>query len=208
MSKKNKSCPEKKYQRQSHWETEKPNNHVKINGQLVQLWFGSVANAAMQAMSIPGRFLSVYPTLSQTHFFRLKPLPLKPLNQAVASHFGNKKSAYLVYPLMAVSLLGAQQIFAAPGGIDTGIKMWVKADSGVDCSTEGCQPTTWSDQISGTAFGKVGTTAYLELKANNFNPAVNFGGQSHFKAAFDPVPSTNTQFTLFSVGKRNDTSGK
>ena len=96
---------------------------------------------------------------------------------------------------------------AAPGGVDAGLTMWVKADTGLSCATEACQPTSWIDQVSGTSFAEQGATARLELKANNFNPAVNFGLNDHYRAAFDPVASTNNTFSFFSVGKRNSTDG-
>jgi hypothetical protein len=111
--------------------------------------------------------------------------------------------------IAAILLFGVSpSVFAAPGGVASGLSMWVKADSGVDCITEGCQPNSWQDIVSGTSFAREGDTPYLELKANNFNPAVNFGTQSHYKAAFDPISSSSKTFSFFSVGKRNSLSGQ
>ena len=39
----NKKTNSKAFQRKYHWGTNKQNNHVKINGQLIQLWFGGVS---------------------------------------------------------------------------------------------------------------------------------------------------------------------
>ncbi|WP_456431469.1 Ig-like domain-containing protein [Nitratifractor sp.] len=55
--------------------------------------------------------------------------------------------------------------------------MWMQADKGLDCNTEGCSPNTWVDQQSGSTFTKDpdpnnGDTAHYELKANNYNRAL------------------------------------
>ena len=110
--------------------------------------------------------------------------------------------------LTASLLYGGSFLYAlAPGGVEDGLVMWLKADSGLDCQTNGCKPTSWTDIISNSTFSKVGDTAYLELIANNFNPAINLGDQAHFKSTFDPLDATNKTLSVFTVGKKNDSNG-
>ncbi|MCO6498774.1 MAG: T9SS type A sorting domain-containing protein [Vicingus serpentipes] len=62
----------------------------------------------------------------------------------------------------------------APGGVYTSLELWLKADAGTNCTTNGCAITSWTDQSSSShdATG-TGNTTYL-TNSINYNPGLNF----------------------------------
>lgn len=62
----------------------------------------------------------------------------------------------------------------APGGVTTGLNLWLRADKGTDCSTDGCAVTTWSDQSAESNNAtRSGGTGVLELSEINYNSVIN-----------------------------------
>ena len=54
------------------------------------------------------------------------------------------------------------------------IKLWLKADAGTSCTTNGCTLATWTDQSGNANTGTVtgATTPLYQATRWNFNPAV------------------------------------
>jgi hypothetical protein len=74
-------------------------------------------------------------------------------------------------------------ILPAPGGVDAGLQLWVKADAGTSSTTNGTAVSTWADQ-SGNGNNMNVTAAnrdpfYTDPAVNsNFNPTVDFDGSN------------------------------
>jgi hypothetical protein len=93
-----------------------------------------------------------------------------------------------------------------PGGVVTGLSVWLKADEGVTLS--GTSANTWQDQSpSQRIWPKVNTTATLWSNAAvNFNPAINFPASSYFS-----LPQFTQAYTageVFSVQYSNTTANQ
>jgi hypothetical protein len=74
-------------------------------------------------------------------------------------------------------------ILPAPGGVDAGLQLWVKADAGTSSTTNGTAVSTWSDQ-SGNGNNMTVTAANRDpfytdpAITSNFNPTVDFDGSN------------------------------
>lgn len=91
-----------------------------------------------------------------------------------------------------------------PGGVVTGLSVWLKADDGVTLS--GTSANTWEDQSpSQRIWPKVNATATLwSNNAVNFNPAINIAANSYFT-----LPQFTQAYTageVFSVQYSNTTA--
>ncbi len=78
-------------------------------------------------------------------------------------------------------------ILNASGNSSTNIKLWLKADAGTSCTTNGCALATWADQSGNANTGTVGgatTPAYIASRWN-FNPAVRCPTTGYFQTAND-----------------------
>lgn len=67
------------------------------------------------------------------------------------------------------------------------IKLWLKADAGTSCATDGCALATWADQSGNANTGTVGgttTPAYIATRWN-FNPAVRCSSTGYLTTAND-----------------------
>ncbi len=107
------------------------------------------------------------------------------------------------YPLVFICVISfcfSQNILAqSPGGVSSGLKLWLKADAGIVAS-DGAKISSWPDQ-SATAYNLTQATAaiqptfYNTTAANlvNFNPSVVFS----FSAS---TTMTNTSANLFGGG--------
>ncbi len=80
--------------------------------------------------------------------------------------------------------LGTQYFRCSPGGVETNLALWLKADAGTSSTTNATEVTSWTDQTgNNNATGTSGTVPdYLENYIN-FNPALDFDGGSEFLAA-------------------------
>jgi hypothetical protein len=78
----------------------------------------------------------------------------------------------LIITIAFIPLFGFSQ--TSPGGVSNNLRLWLKADLGPNCSTNGCSVTTWSDQ-SGNSNNAVrtGGTANLNLGNTNYNPVID-----------------------------------
>jgi gliding motility-associated-like protein len=93
-----------------------------------------------------------------------------------------------------------------PGGVNTNLQVWVRADSGTSCVTDGCNfanNNSWEDQSSPFNHGDPpngAATERLELNELNFNPAVDVTGPGYF----DFNQDVTDNFTLFVVFRTTD----
>lgn len=78
-------------------------------------------------------------------------------------------------------------ILNASGNSSNNIKLWLKADAGTSCTTDGCALATWSDQSGNANTGTIGgatTPAYIASRWN-FNPAVRCPTTGYFQTVND-----------------------
>jgi len=88
----------------------------------------------------------------------------------------------------------------APGGVLSGLNLWVKADAGTSTTTDNTGLTTWNDQsgnaMNGTGIGSPLYRAGSNLLSPNFNPTVSLNGTSQ---GFS-LPSGFSDFTAGTTG--------
>lgn len=94
----------------------------------------------------------------------------------------------------------------SPGGVSSGLSIWLKADAGTSGVADGDLLTYWNDQsgngINATQSG--GSSAEPRFKTNlmNGNPAIEFnGGARFFNIDYSSLGST---YTIITVAKRAD----
>ncbi|MBA2421849.1 MAG: hypothetical protein H0V61_01300, partial [Chitinophagales bacterium] len=69
----------------------------------------------------------------------------------------------------------------SPGGVATNLRLWLKADEGTSCTTDGCAVSTWTDQ-AGINNGTQSSTSLKPSFQNNiidnlnYNPSISFDG--------------------------------
>jgi len=89
---------------------------------------------------------------------------------------------------------------AAPGGVLSGLNLWVKADAGTSTTTDNTGLTTWNDQsgnaMNGTGIGSPLYRAGSNSLSPNFNPTVSLNGTSQ---GFS-LPSGFSDFTAGTTG--------
>ncbi|NJN22439.1 MAG: hypothetical protein HC812_16235, partial [Leptolyngbya sp. RL_3_1] len=95
---------------------------------------------------------------------------------------------------------------AAPGGVETNLQLWLRADSGV--ATTGNTLTAWSD-LSGNGRNSVSVTGDPALVSNgfNFNPAIDFDGNDKVTIPFDVNPAQVNPQQYFVVFEQDPTPG-
>ena len=117
---------------------------------------------------------------------------------------------------LAQPLFGAPQIAAAqgaaPGGVTTNLKLWLKADAGIG-SADGAVVTAWNDQTGGGYNLAQATAAYQPLYYSattgqlvNFNPSVHFDGSNDFIANSTRLMPATSPYTLLVLGQDEDTA--
>ena len=85
----------------------------------------------------------------------------------------------------------------------SGLSLWLKSDSGVTLS--GSNVTAWADQSGNGNNATVYNNTQLVENALNSKPAISFDGVASY-ATFPISLSTETNRTIFIVGKYNDLS--
>ncbi|MFT3702013.1 MAG: PA14 domain-containing protein [Agriterribacter sp.] len=80
-------------------------------------------------------------------------------------------------------------VVTSPGGVSTGLALWLKADAGTSSTTSGAAITTWIDQ-SANATG-TGSATYYNNGTNNYNPYISYNGSSNYFA----MPAGYANFT-------------
>ncbi|PRP66054.1 hypothetical protein BST86_02615 [Nonlabens agnitus] len=95
----------------------------------------------------------------------------------------------------------------SPAGINNSLTLWLKADAGINCATNDCSITLWSNQQGNTAWNAIGTGAAVLKNTQpefvNFNPTVSFSGSDKPFAASNISRINGTASTIFVVGKVN-----
>lgn len=73
--------------------------------------------------------------------------------------------------------LGTSFFQCSPGGIETNLTLWLRADEGTNTTVEGENVTSWEDQTQNSNDASGGGTSPSYLENNiNFNPAIEFDG--------------------------------
>ena len=77
--------------------------------------------------------------------------------------------------------LGTSFFQCSPGGLETNLTLWLRADEGTSSTTDATEVTSWTDQTGNNdATGTSGTVPdYIENHIN-FNPALDFDGINEF----------------------------
>ncbi|HYG83253.1 MAG TPA: Ig-like domain-containing protein [Verrucomicrobiae bacterium] len=73
----------------------------------------------------------------------------------------------------------ARAIGGAPGGV-TGATLWLRADAGTNCTTNGCAVTSWQDQSGSGKNASATGSPTLKTNGINFNPTVVTGSGAFF----------------------------
>jgi hypothetical protein len=79
----------------------------------------------------------------------------------------------ITIPNGAVFTLATQTPFF-PGNVSSNLQLWVKADSGLDCSTNNCDVTTWNLVNNGNIMTQFGTASGTTYKTPTSDPTVSF----------------------------------
>ena len=113
---------------------------------------------------------------------------------------------FLMIPLLLLLCLSGYP--QSPGGVSTGLRLWVKADAGTVVS--GGKVTAWNDQSPGVRHLTTTSAAYQpQLVAPgavyNFNPFLNFNGQ-FFRYTGNILPA-NSEASIFSVASQTGGTG-
>lgn len=110
--------------------------------------------------------------------------------------------------LFALTLCIARLSAQAPGGVTTGLVVWLKADAGTSSTTDGALLSGWNDQsgLSNHAF-QATASAQPRLKTNAFNgnSVIETTNSRFFNV--DLTDIHNSRYTIFTVLKRANTSG-
>ncbi|MFY7972284.1 MAG: hypothetical protein ACOVOO_10105 [Flavobacteriales bacterium] len=108
---------------------------------------------------------------------------------------------YFTLVLMLLPMMGL--LAQSPGGVSTGLVLWLKGDAGTSSTVDGAFLSSWNDQ-SGGGRNATQTTASGQPKLKKFamngNPAIETSS-----ARFFNVPLTvlnNSRYTIFTVVKR------
>ncbi|MEZ4798589.1 MAG: hypothetical protein R2809_02195 [Flavobacteriales bacterium] len=114
------------------------------------------------------------------------------------------KNFVLLITAVTISLTGIAQ---SPGGVSSGLAIWLKADAGTSSTTNGDFLSSWNDQ-SGNAVNATQTDPTqvacprFVTDAMNGNPAIEFnGGAKYFNINLSSIGST---YTIITVAKRAD----
>lgn len=102
-------------------------------------------------------------------------------------------------------------VAAAPGGVTSGLRAWVKADVGAGAS-DGATVATWSDQ-SGNGYNFTQATtgaqptyyATTSGKLLNFNPVLDFDGTGDYLRNTTVLMPSSSPYTFLAVGVDEDT---
>lgn len=114
------------------------------------------------------------------------------------------KNVLLTITALALSLASLSQ---APGGVSSGLAIWLKADAGTSSSTNGAFLSSWNDQ-SGNGINATqsdpSNTPRPRFATNimNGNPAIEFNGGGKFFNI--NLSSLGTEYTIITVLKRID----
>jgi len=75
--------------------------------------------------------------------------------------------------------LGTQYFRCSPGGVETNLALWLRADAGTSSTTNATEVTSWTDQTgNNNATGTTGTVPNYFTNSVNFNPGLDFDGGS------------------------------
>jgi hypothetical protein len=107
--------------------------------------------------------------------------------------------------LLSLNHLNAQN----PGGVATGLSLWVKSNSNV--STTGGLVDSWGYANNANSYASTGTNRpTLNTSVINFNPVVSFTGGRRFMdgptGANAPITAGDDDYTIFAVWKSNTVS--
>lgn len=112
----------------------------------------------------------------------------------------------LVLPLI-MTLITTAALAQAPGGVSSGLAIWLKADAGTSSTSNGAFLSSWNDQ-SGNGVNATQTDPTdvakprLILDAINGNPAIQFtGGDKFFNI---DLSSLGSEYTIITVAERAD----
>lgn len=77
--------------------------------------------------------------------------------------------------------LGTSYFQCSPGGIESNLSLWLRADEGTNSTTDATEVTSWTDQTGNNdATGTSGTVPDYVENHINFNPALDFDGINEF----------------------------
>jgi hypothetical protein len=128
------------------------------------------------------------------------------LKNELPPHFKRKAMKKLIsLALFTVVCIVSQS--QAPGGVSSGLNVWLKADAGTSSAINGAFLTSWNDQSGiGNSATQVLTPARPQYATEvmNGNPAVRTTGARYFDVNLNGINDHN--FTIFTVTKRQSGS--
>ncbi len=121
-----------------------------------------------------------------------------------------KTTIYKTLAFIIGTTLCSNLIAQAPGGVSSGLAIWLKADAGTSSTSNGALLTSWNDQ-SGNGVHATQTDPSTTLRpryvtnAINGNPAIEFnGGPRFFNINYS---SLGSDYTFITVVERFDATG-
>ena len=102
--------------------------------------------------------------------------------------------------------IGTGFINCSPGGVDTNIEIWLRANLGTSTVIDGSTVSTWSDQAGSNDASAFNSPVY-NTNSINFNPSVDFNAadDDYMTIPDGSLPSFENQF-LAVVGSHSDAS--
>ncbi len=102
--------------------------------------------------------------------------------------------------------IGTGFISCSPGGVDTNLEIWLRANLGTSTTVNGATVTTWSDQAGSNDATAFNSPAY-NTNVINFNPSVDFSAtdNDYMTIPDGSLPDFENQF-LAVVGSHTDAS--
>lgn len=114
--------------------------------------------------------------------------------------FSMQKKVYFILTLFSAALAATAQ---SPGGVSTGLEVWLKADAGTSSTTDNAYLDSWADQSpNGNDATQSTVSAKPQYQANqmNGNPVIKTTGPRYFDVDLSGID--NIDYTIFTVTKR------
>ena len=113
--------------------------------------------------------------------------------------------------------LGTAQSNCGPGGVNSNIALWYKANAGTNTTTDGADLTSWTDQGTGSNNGSevdqggfTPVEPIYKTSSMNFNPTIRFtdsnsNNNSYIRSSSNAVSGDMTLISVFSSGTNQGT---
>ncbi len=103
--------------------------------------------------------------------------------------------------------LGTARSTCGPGGVETGLQIWLRADIETNTTVNGANITSWNDQSGNSNNASATNSPVFNSNNHNFNPSIDFtSSNSDYMQIADASNLSPDQQSLFVVGTMNSSS--